>query len=142
MQRGAASPTNSIASNSPANKRAKLNNGFAHPKSVPLADQEAFHLVQAQEDAKREAVLGKLAEEAGDTKWVLATPSIARPSLNIVNAGYGIIDSSRATPLDADVDLEQDEEEQRLDRPQLTGRKSYGKFNKQLEVISCPSGYE
>lgn len=131
MQRGAASPSNSTTSNSPAAKRAKLNSGAA--QATRVADQAAFQAVQAQEDAKREAILGKLAEEAGDTKWVLKAPSSARPSLNVVNAGYGTIDTARALPQGADEVVDEKQEEQPV-RPQLLGRKSYGKFNKQIEV--------
>ncbi|KAB8360827.1 hypothetical protein FH972_024561 [Carpinus fangiana] len=141
MQRGAASPTTSNASDSPSTKRAKLNNGS--PQATRAADQEAIQAVQAQEDAKREAVLEKLAEEAGDTKWVLQTHASAKPSLRVFNAGYGAIDRRAITnEATGNEDSEDDDEEQHDNKSQVAGqafgRKSYGKFNKKIEKQQNP----
>ena len=67
---------------------------------------------------KREKAVERLAEEAGETKWVLSTVneegnSVGR--LGVINAGY----------LDID---------QEAWRPAMVGRRSFGKFNRELEV--------
>jgi hypothetical protein len=86
----------------------------------------------ASEEAKRQAALEKQAAEAGDTRWVLSFEDqkhVADSSplaLRIIQAGFAHIDSSPSEIRIAEDDLE--------DKPVMVGRRSFGKFNKTLEV--------
>ena len=97
-------------------------------------DARAFQEAAAAEEAKKNAFIERAAAEAGETKWVLslsdAKPSTAASTLRIVEAGYAAIDSGAPIP-DSDDEDDQDQS------AGMAGRRSFGKFNKAVEV--CPS---
>ena len=57
-----------------------------------------------------------------------------QPALRIISAGYSTIDA--ATPLRDQISIanEEDEETEYTQTPQMSGRRSFGKFNKSIEV--------
>lgn len=97
--------------------------------SVPAApsDLQRIQVALDEEEAKRQTALDRLAEEAGETKWVLSTVNgITRGGdegadgrsgggLRITNAAFSEIDSEAWKPTEI-------------------GRKSFGKFNREVEV--------
>lgn len=97
-------------------------------------DVKAFQEAAAAEEAKRNAFIERAAAEAGETKWVLSVqddkPKPTEPSLRVVNAGYGAIDSG------APISESDDEEEEQS--AGMAGRRSFGKFNKTVEVSIRP----
>jgi len=101
-------------------------------------DAEAVQAALAAEELKRTQALERHAVEAGDTKWTLnladSSMSVASTPLKIVRAGYIAIDSSAAQD-QVSVDTEDISEEV---RPRLLGRRSFGKFNRVLEVEKSP----
>jgi hypothetical protein len=119
----------------PPNKRRKKDTDSTPSKFNvdALADQRAIQKALADEEAKRQAALERQAAEAGDTRWVLsfedqkqvaASPALA---LRVVQTGYANLDS--LSPLQI---LSMEEEPE--DKPVVVGRRSYGRFNKVLEV--------
>lgn len=94
-------------------------------------DARAFQEAAAAEEAKKNAFIERAAAEAGETKWVLSVtndkPTTAAPVLRIVEAGYGAIDSGAPIP-------ESDDEEDEEQSAGMAGRRSFGKFNKAVEV--------
>jgi hypothetical protein len=94
-------------------------------------DARAFQEAAAAEEAKKNAFIERAAAEAGETKWVLSVtndkPTTVAPVLRIVEAGYGAIDSGVPIP-----ESDDDEEEERS--AGIAGRRSFGKFNKAVEV--------
>ncbi|THY05130.1 hypothetical protein D6D03_03248 [Aureobasidium pullulans] len=93
-------------------------------------DVRAFQEAAAAEEAKKNAFIERAAAEAGETKWVLSVsddkPQNTASSLRIVEAGYGAIDSGAPIP-----ESDDEEEEQSAG---MAGRRSFGKFNKAVEV--------
>jgi hypothetical protein len=98
-------------------------------------DARAFQEAAAAEEAKKNAFIERAAAEAGETKWVLSLsdnkPATAAPALRIVEAGYAAIDSGAPIP-------ESDDDEEEEQSAGMAGRRSFGKFNKTVEVISFP----
>jgi hypothetical protein len=137
MQRAAAStPTTPPPStpDEPSPKRRKKDSDSPSRPSFDvngLADHRAIQAAVAEEEAKRQAALERAAAEAGDTRWVLsfedqkasASPSLA---LRVVQTGYA--------NLDAPSIFRPEEEDMEEDKPVMIGRRSFGKFNKVLEV--------
>jgi hypothetical protein len=139
MQRAAASSPTSASPTSPDEPSPKRRKTDAN--STPskfnvdaLADQRAIQAAMASEEAKREAALERAAVEAGDTRWVLsfedqkqiqAAPALA---LRAVQTGFAHLDSATSR-----IQYMDEEEE---DKPAMVGRRSFGKFNRVLEV--CP----
>lgn len=135
MQRAAASPTASpTASDEPSPKRRRTDS-----KSTPskynvdaLADQRAIQAAMASEEAKRQIAIEKQAAEAGDTRWVLSfedqkhVAASSTLSLRIIQAGFANIDADTTSVKYLD------EEE---DKPVIVGRRSFGKFNRVIEVL-------
>ena len=88
------------------------------------------------ENQKLEQTLARLAQEAGDEKWVLALDSSPKDksphgsTFQINRVGYDVIDLQES--VDESIDDPQ------VDLPphglQPFGRKSYGRFNKKIEV--------
>lgn len=140
MQRAAASskPSSPISSpaaaEQPSPKRRKT--GDASPVTFDvnsLADNRAIQAALADEEAKRQAALDKQAAEAGDTRWILnfatdgtgSSPNtVATTALRVVSTSFATIDKVSLTP-----DLENS-----TDRPAIGGRRSFGKFNRVIEV--------
>lgn len=138
MQRAAASPTSPSPSTpeEPPNKRRKKG-GDSSPSTFSvdaLADQKAVQKALAEEEAIRQVALERQAAEAGDTRWVLSfeddnrlavSPTLA---LRVVQTGYANLDSISPYQVRS---LEEEPE----DKPIMVGRRSFGKFNRVLEVI-------
>lgn len=126
MQRAAAStpPTahrlQSRGAETPPSKRQKSSHT---PTSAarPNADQHLIQAALGEEEEKRVNAIERLAAEAGETKWVLSTVNIGagedKQELRIEVAGYSDIDQDAW-------------------RPAMVGRRSFGKFNRELEVGS------
>jgi len=136
MQRAAASsPTTSASPDEPSPKRRKTDSNISTPSKInvdSLADRTAVQAALASEEAKRQAALEKQAADAGDTRWVLSFEDqrlLAASSplgLRIVQTGFANIDSSQS-----EIRIEEDGLE---DKPVMVGRRSFGRFNKALEV--------
>ncbi len=137
MQRAAhSSPTSSAPStpSEPTPKRRRTDSAST-PSRVnvdSLADRTAIQAALADEEAKREAALEKQATEAGDTRLVLSFDEVkslvAAPTLalRIVPAGFANLDASPSKIKIEDEGVE--------DAPSMVGRRSFGKFNRALEV--------
>ena len=97
-----------------------------------LADRAAVQAALANEEAKRQLALEKQAAEAGDTRWVLSFEdqkhSTVAPglTLRVVQTGFATLDTSPSQTRHMDDDIE--------DVPVMVGRRSFGRFNKILEV--------
>lgn len=103
-----------------------------------LADRKAIQAALASEEAKRQAALEKQAAEAGDTRWVLSfedqqhsapSPVLA---LRVVQTGFANLDASPSLPRFSDEESE--------DTAVMIGRRSFGRFNKALEVCHVKFG--
>jgi hypothetical protein len=140
MQRAAASSPISTPStpDQPPSKRQRV--GDSSPASLDidsLADQRAVQVALAVEEAKRQIALERQAADAGDTRWVLTfkpdlkTPQIqGKPVVRVVETGFAAIDSAmpvQITPTEG--------EDVSSDRPLIVGRRSFGKFNRTIEVF-------
>lgn len=118
MQRAAASTPPSTPQphprtpDSPPSKRQKLS-------AAPPSDLQLIQAVLTEEEEKRQKAIERLAEEAGETKWVLSTVNgeegNAIGGLRVAKAGYSDIDQGAW-------------------RPAVVGRRSFGKFNRGLEA--------
>jgi hypothetical protein len=139
MQRAAASSPLSAPSTpdqaSPKNQK----NGNSSPASLDvesLADHRAVLAALAAEDAKRQIALERQAAEAGDTRWVLNFKQDTKTSqfqnkttLRVVETGFAAIDHSFPEQVTSTYS-----EDLVSDRPFIVGRRSFGKFNRALEV--------
>ena len=124
MQRAAASnppstpPSHPRSPDTHPSKRQKVS---AAPSltATPPSDLQLIQAVLLEEEEKREKAIERLAEEAGETKWVLSTENRGEGSgvrgLRVAKAGYSDID-------------------QEAWRPAMVGRRIFGKFNGELEV--------
>ena len=123
MQRAAAS-TPSVpqsqartSDNSPS-KRQKVSAAQSWP-AISSSDPQLIQVALAEGEGKRGKAIERLAEETGETNWVLSTMNgdarndIER--LRVARAGYSDIDQEAC-------------------RPAMVGRRSFGKFNRKLEV--------
>ena len=124
MQRAAASTPPSapqLQSRSPHIPYSKRQKVSVTPSSTsaPPSDLQLIQVALTQEAEKREKAVERLAEDAGETKWVLSTvdgeEQTSLGGLRIVETGYSTID-------------------QEAWRPSVVGRRSFGKFNRELEV--------
>ena len=136
MQRAAASsPLSSPqqAPSLPSTKRQKLSHQQQAALSTPSSDIQAIQAALAAEEAKRSEALERQAAEAGETKWVLsfrddhsggAQTGTHNGSVRVITTGYSDIDHG----------VEQRGHDGEPWRPQMVGRRSFGKFNRALEV--------
>lgn len=123
MQRAAASTPPSTPQSqprtpdTPPSKRQKVS---AAPSSTatPPSDLQLMQTALTEEEEKTEKTIERLAEEAGETKWVLSTVNGEEGNgvggLRVAKAGYS-------------------ETDQEAWRPAMVGRRSFGKFNRELE---------
>jgi len=107
----------------PPSKRQKTSNVPSSPAGdSSMTDLQMIQRALDEEEQKRVRAIEKLAEDAGETKWVLSTVrgNIEEdgPNLHVTTAGYSEIDEGTW-------------------RPHMLGRRSFGRFNRQLEVNSC-----
>ena len=134
MQRAAATPSLAFPTQEePYPKRRKKDSDSPGRPSFDvntLVNQRAVEAAAIAEDAKRQAALERAAAESGDTRWVLsfederATASMS--ALRVVQTGYANLDvPSSIRPIEVDIEE---------DKPVMVGRRSFGKFNKKLEV--------
>ncbi len=96
-----------------------------------LANQKAVQIAMATEEAKRQAALDKAAEEAGDTRWVLNfedKTAKKEGGLRIEQMSFAGIDRAPRVVRTA--------EREEVDEPVVVGRRSFGKFNRKLEVCN------
>jgi hypothetical protein len=88
---------------------------------MPPSELQVIQSVLDEDEQKRQKALERLSEEAGETKWVLSTMNkvaeVATVGLRVAKAGYSDIDQDAW-------------------KPASVGRRSFGKFNKELEVYS------
>lgn len=129
MQRAAASypPCTPQIPDCPPSKRRKTSNDPSQI-TTPSADAQAFQAAADAEEAKRTAAIERIAAEAGETKWVLSTADTERANtadkkLQFLTAGYS----------DIDQDI------QAAERQNSTGRRRFGRFIDEIEVISTLS---
>jgi hypothetical protein len=137
MQRAAASSPISIPTPdlpSPKNQR----DGNTSPANLDiesLADQRAIQAALAAEEGKRQIALDRLAADAGDTHWVLNFKQDIKTShiqnkatLLVVETGFAVIDHAFPEKVTSTY------EDLVSDRPFTVGRRSFGKFNRTVEV--------
>lgn len=141
MQRAAATGPKSAPSTpeSRPSKRPRLSEPGVRASSSN-ADLKKVQEALAAEELKRQQALDRQAADAGDSRWELGPSSqpVVR-GLNVVRAGYTVIDSPSAAGsgvanganAGSFTDQEEGDEGTSL---QTRGRRSFGRFNKTLEV--------
>lgn len=140
MQRAAAASPSSSTHSSPderSPKRRKTTSTSSPSKSNvdTLADRTAIQGALAAEEAQRQAALERQAAEAGDTRWVLnfedqnTTGASRTPTLRVIEAGYANLDNVLSTHIESTEDAPKPQ-----DIPVVVGRRSFGRFNQQVEV--------
>jgi len=137
MQRAAASSPISPSTSTPEeppSKRRRKNDDSPIISSVHFdeaANRRALEQAEKEAETRRQAVLERQGIAAGDTRWVIAYPSQEKSSqtlaLRVVETGYANLD----IPLQVKIE---DDESQFEDRPVMVGRRSFGNFNKTVEV--------
>lgn len=89
----------------------------------------------ASEEAKRQVALDKLANEAGDTRWVLnfedQNTVSTKNAIQIEEWGFATLDHQAARGKHFKGRKHEDNPEP---APEVIGRKSFGKFNRVVEV--------
>ena len=141
MQRAAASAPVSSATSTPTTPdepSPKRNNiyGDSSP-STPTADLRAIQAALAAEEAKREEALERQAADVGETKWFLSFRPEERDgglghgrgnghrTLRVTNASYSGLDHDSVSA---------DRDEGVFRPAAVVGRRSFGRFNRALEV--------
>lgn len=139
MQRAAASSPSSAPSTpgGPPSKKQRLSDGSSVP-FTPESDARAVEEALAAEEAKRIEALERAGADAGETKWYLSyrqqKAKGEETPLRIVYARSGALDSPSAARMSAEEDDEGSEDEAPAVRPDIIGRRSFGKFNRKVEV--------
>jgi hypothetical protein len=135
MQRSAASPASSPSTPSePPSKRQRLSNGshVSILSSTPQSDVQAVEEALAAEEQRRTEALEREAADRGETKWYFSfkeqQTTVQESPLRIVSAGFSMLDATRPT---VDGFSEEDVD---VDISTAKGRRSFGKFNRSLEV--------
>jgi hypothetical protein len=139
MQRAAASSPASSAPSTPevpSAKRQKTNGSSpAGFDADSLVDHRAIQAALAEEERIREAAIERQAAQAGDTRWVLSFENGRHHSappenaLRVVQTGFSGIDNTGSRS------LVQHDEDNGPEPPAATaGRRSFGKFNRTIEV--------
>jgi len=136
MQRAAASSTDPSSPDQPPAKRQKQSGDSpTSPDVDSLVDKQAVQAAITKEERMRQAALDKAAEQSGDTHWHLIFEnqdgdelSSSKKSLKVVEAGFASIDNGEAGL-----------ESVSTGSPIVNGRRSFGRFNKQLEVRDLPT---
>ncbi|KAL9586637.1 MAG: hypothetical protein Q9212_000772 [Teloschistes hypoglaucus] len=129
MQRAAAStsPTTPQTPEEPPSKRRKTSSNPQSLVPTPNSDAEVYQAAADSEDAKRAAAIERIAAEAGETKWVLSTAGngangkAGERKLRFMSAGYSEIDRDSRNSSRGE-----------------EGRRSFGRFNKEVESIQKP----
>ena len=126
MQRAAASSASPTTPALPSAKRQKRNDSSP---VTPSSDVQAIQAALAAEEAKRAQALEKQQAEAGETKWVLSVQMEEQAPdevLRVEMMGYEGIDAAAG-------------QEGEPWRGAMVGRRSFGKFNRALEVSNLRS---
>lgn len=135
MQRAAASPASSSAQPStpaePPSKRQRLSNGgsaASTPASTPRG-------LRTPGEEKQAAAVEAEARRKGESKWYLSLQTPPRPQgaghgLKVVQAGYSMLDA----PENGRQERVEGGEDEGGRRPAVAGRRSFGKFNRVIEV--------
>ena len=128
MQRAAASnssPTTPNTADLPSAKRQKMQESAL---ATPVLDAQAFQAALAAEESKRAEALDRQAAGAGETKWVLSYQEERQKydemGPRITSVGYAGVDGVNG-------------DEREVEEPwrgKMVGRRSFGKFNRALEV--------
>lgn len=133
MQRAAASspsPSNPQDTTPPSSKRQKTNHSTLSTPATLISDQAAIQAALEAEEAQRQAAITRVAAERGETKWVLSFVDAQKggggsQGMKVVKAGFGEIDGGG----------DKVGEKGRGPRKHMVpGRRSFGNFNKELEV--------
>lgn len=129
------SPTTPSSSDRPSKRQRLSTDAASSPATPKTSEQQIIADYNEAEERKRQAVIDRAAAEAGETKWVLSVqaPAQTPPVMRVVTAGYGAIDT-RDAGFEGSEDEDEEKEVVRV-RPALQGgRRSWGKFNKVIEV--------
>ena len=109
----------------PPSKRQKVS-PFPSSPATSLSDQQAIQAALDAEQAKRSEALERIAAERGETKWMLSYMNEGNADtgagFRVTKAGYGDIDADENSGPDG------------TGKWGPNGRKSFGKFNKEIEV--------
>ncbi|KAI6246746.1 hypothetical protein HI914_05091 [Erysiphe necator] len=136
MQRAAAAPVTSVPTISHEHSKIQKKEpdfNVSRQNLDRLVDQNAVLDALAKENEKSLAALDRLATESGDTRWVLDFMEQDHPmpsmSLHVVQAGYANLDNlvSQSTATDKP-----------SGESTILGRRSFGRFNKDLEKQQNP----
>jgi len=140
MQRAGSSPSSTPSTPAePPSKKQRLSSGSYNftPSSTPRSDAQAAQDALAADEWKRRGVIEREGADRGETKWYLSLkePEAATTAspLRIVSAGYSSLDTAGST---REQRSEEDEQE-KARRPQVVGRRSFGRFNKAVEVCAA-----
>ncbi len=128
---GPPTPSSSHSHQYPSPKRQKLDPDISPSTATPNTDLQAIQAALAAEEAKREQALERQAKEAGETKWFLSfrpEESVAAGrGLKVARAGFAGIDQEGGS-------IGTEEGLLRAGGGDIVGRRSFGKFNRVLEV--------
>lgn len=133
MQRSSASPSQTPSTSlEPPAKRQRLSNGTVHstPSSTPRSRAEAS---EAETPTGTASPIGgtPITSHLDETEWYLSVkkqePTTQQTPLRIVSAGYSALDA-----VDSGVPTKDEGDEIQSNR--MHGRRSFGKFNRRLEV--------
>lgn len=137
MQRAAASPSSGPSTPAePPSKRQRMSDGsgISTPPSASRSDATAAKEAVAAEERQREEAFDREAADRGESKWYLSFKQPQKPAsaspFRVVSAGYSTLDGSNTKDQDS-------EDEDESTGPHV-GRRSFGKFNKGLEVGTTP----
>ena len=139
MQRSANStPSTPEAPTEPPSKKQRLSSGVYNvsPPSTARSDAQAVQEALAAEELKRVEAREREGADKGETRWYLNIKNVEAAAkgtpIRIVSAGYSTLDAANSAKGRLLEDVEDDSTE--LTRPQMPGRRSFGKFNKAVEV--------
>ena len=127
MQRAAASsPTTPDTPSLPSAKRQKLSDTSS--PATPTSELQIMRAATAAEEARRAEALERQAADAGETKWVLSFRDEA------VGTENGVLQVLKTGYADLDTGGNGQNQEEEPWGPKVVGRRSFGKFNRALEV--------
>lgn len=136
MQRSGASPSSAPSTPAePPSKKQRLSSGSYN--STPTSNRGATTTPGSvgTEEQRRAEAFGGEAADGDESKWYLSfkepRASTYQSPLQIVSAGYSTLDANGAAK------ERHSEDDEVPTRPQMAGRRSFGKFNKTLEVCTA-----
>lgn len=126
----------------PLKRRKQIDGEDTIPFDVKeLANQAKIRAVMEQEAAKQQALMDKVAAEAGESRWVLNFQDSEdgqreSTSMKVVQMGFADVDRRPENKTIKSEEEQEQEDEILLEQSLLTGRRSFGKFNRTIEVRS------